>query len=83
MKATILLVTLAFGLSASADPQLTSWFTANSGKYARIYQSTANETAGTTSTTWSRGTGTQTNPVYADVNEVKYSSSWEIGRAHV
>lgn len=59
-----------------ADPQLTSWFTANSGKYARIYQSTANETAGTSSTTWSRGSGTQSSPTYADVNEVNYSANW-------
>ncbi len=61
---------------AHADPQLTSWFTANSGKYARIYQLTANETAGTPSTTWARGTGTQSNPTYADVSEVNYSASW-------
>ncbi len=61
---------------AHADPQLTSWFTANSGKYARVYQSTANETAGTTSTTWTRGTGTQSSPTYADVSEVNYSANW-------
>ena len=67
---------LVFAVNAQADPQLTSWFTANSGKYARIYQSTANETAGTTSTTWSRGSGTQSNPTYADVNEIAYSASW-------
>ncbi len=73
----ILLFSLASAFSTlCADPQLTSWFTANSGKYARIYQSTANETAQTTSTTWTRGTGTQTNPVYADVSEVSYSASW-------
>ena len=40
----ILLAFLASLSVAYADPQLTSWFTANSGKYARIYQSTANET---------------------------------------
>ena len=73
----LILFSLTIGLAvAKADPQLTSWFTANSGKYARIYQSTANETAGTTSTTWTRGSGTQTNPVYADVNEINYSTSW-------
>ncbi len=73
----LLFLSLAAGMTvAHADPQLTSWFTANSGKYARIYQSTANETAGTTSTTWSRGTGVQASPVYADVNEVNYSASW-------
>ncbi len=76
MKRTATLLSLAFAAAAHADPQLTSWFTANSGKYARIYESTANETAGTTSKTWSRGTVTQSNPVYADVNEISYSPSW-------
>ncbi len=76
MKARLLLVCLMSATAASADPQLTSWFTANSGKYARIYQTTANETAGTTSTTWSRGSGTQSNPVYADVSEVNSSANW-------
>ncbi len=83
MKLTSLLAQAAFAITAlataaHADPQLTSWFTVNSGKYARIYQSTANETTGptATSTTWSRGTGTQTNPAYADVNEINYSANW-------
>lgn len=62
--------------AALADPQLTSWYTADSGQYARIYQSTAAETAGTKSTTWSRGTGTQSNPTYATVSEISYSASW-------
>jgi len=73
----IILLAVSTGLTAAhADPQLTSWFTANSGQYARVYQSTAAETAGTKSTTWSRGTGTQTNPTYADVNEIASSASW-------
>lgn len=78
MKRLILLLLFIGHIPVKADPQLTSWFTANSGKYARIYQSTANETTGITasSTTWSRGSGTQTNPVYADVNEINYSASW-------
>ena len=64
--------------SALADPQLTSWFTGNSGQYARIYQSTADETLATRvkSATWSRGSGTQSSPVYADVNEIAYSAGW-------
>ncbi len=79
------ILSLSLGLFASlapahADPQQTSWFTADSGKYARIYQSTAAEptatSAGTKSTTWSRGQGTQTNPVYAGVSEVNSSASW-------
>ena len=70
-------LSLFIGLAvAKADPQLTSWFTAHSGKYARIYQSAANETAGTTVTTWSRGSGTQSNPAYATVSEVAYSTDW-------
>ena len=83
MKLTSLLTHAAFAMmalatAAHADPQLTSWFTANSGKYARIYQTAANEAMGptATSTTWSRGTGVQTNPAYADVNEINHSPSW-------
>ncbi len=78
MKRTLIFALLAALTPAHADPQLTSWFTANSGKYARIYQSTANETTGITAslTTWSRGTGTQTNPAYADINEINHSASW-------
>jgi len=77
MTRHLLLLTLVVGLTtAHADPQLTSWLQTDSTKYARIYQSTANETAGTKSTTWTRGTGTQTNPVYAGVSEVNYSTNW-------
>jgi YHYH protein len=58
--------------AAQADPLLTSWFTANSGKYARIYTSTANRTSGVSATTW---TG-QTLPTYAGVHEIDYSTNW-------
>ncbi len=67
---------LLLALRASADPQLSSWFTADSGQYARIFQTTANETAGSSSTTWSRGSGVQTNPTYAGVSEIVYSANW-------
>ena len=60
-----------------ADPMFTSWFTANSGKYARIYTSTANRTAGVTSNTWSSTMATgQTSPTYAGVHEIDYSTNW-------
>ena len=59
-----------------ADPQLTSWFTANSGKYARIYPTSSAQTSQTTSTTWSRGSGTQTYPAYAGVHEINYSANY-------
>jgi hypothetical protein len=62
--------------SLNANPRITSWFTENSGQYARIYETTAAETARTSSTTWTRGQGTQSSPTYADVSEVSYSANW-------
>jgi YHYH protein len=76
MKSPVALFILLSQVTAIANPQLTSWFTTNSGQYARIYATTAAETAGTKSATWSRGMGTQTQPVYADINEIKYSANW-------
>lgn len=76
MKTGLLFLLLATATLVHADPQLSAWYTADSGQYARIYQTTAAETAGTKSTTWSRGTGTQTNPTYATISEVSYSATW-------
>ena len=76
MTRLILLALAAAAHVAHADPQLTSWFTTNSGQYARIYASAADEAAGTKSTTWSRGTGVQSSPTYSDVTEINYSSNW-------
>jgi hypothetical protein len=59
-------------LGAQADPLITSWYTGNNGKYARIYTSLANRTNGVSTTTW---TG-QTSPAYAGVREVDYSANW-------
>ncbi len=72
MKSLISLLIFATATVLHADPQLTSWSTANSGKYARIYADTTARTNGSTSSTW---TG-QTSPVYAGVNEINSSSSW-------
>jgi hypothetical protein len=58
--------------SVHADPQLSSWFTAGSTKYARIYTSTANRAAGISTNTW---TG-QSLPTYAGVHEINYSPTW-------
>jgi hypothetical protein len=60
----------------STDPLVTSWFTTNSGRYARIYETSADQTSGTTKTTWSRGTVTQSSPAYSGVQEISYSASW-------
>ncbi len=76
MKTTsILILSLSAGL-CQADPQLSSWYTEDSGQYARLYQSTANETSRTVSKTWTRGTGTQTTPTYAGISKVVYSTNW-------
>jgi hypothetical protein len=56
----------------AADPRVDSWFTGNSGKYARIYTSTANRTTGISTTTW---TG-QTFPAYAGVQAIYSSPNW-------
>jgi len=66
----------ALCLPAAAEPQLTSWYTAQSGKYARIFTSKENEAAGITSTTWNRGQGTQASPTYSGVHEIHHDATW-------
>ena len=66
----------ALCLPAAAEPQLTSWYTAQSGKYARIFTSKENEATGATSTTWSRGQGNQTSPTYSGVHEIHHDANW-------
>jgi hypothetical protein len=70
------LLLLALAAAAHADPQLSSWYTADSGQYARIYQRAADETAGTVSKTWSRGSGVQSTPTYAGLSKIVYSTNW-------
>jgi hypothetical protein len=62
--------------TAQADPQITSWFTAYSGKYARIYTNDAAKAAGAAVTTWTNGTLIQSPPAYDGVQAVYYSSNW-------
>jgi hypothetical protein len=82
MKPTpFIIFSLLVAANAFADPQLTSWFTEDSGQYARIYQSAAAENAGTVSKTWSRGTGVQNLPTYAGVSKIVYSTNWVYIRA--
>jgi hypothetical protein len=67
---------VVFNAAVHADPQLSSWFTATSDQFARIYTTTAAETSQSSVTTWSRGTTTQSTPVYSGVHEVSYSNDW-------
>lgn len=84
MKATPLAIALLLTCTATtvvqADPQLSSWYTANSSKYARIVETDGELSAGTTKTTWTRTSGpnttTQALPVYAGPQQIDYSSSW-------
>ncbi len=78
MKTRIALLTILLAgiVSLEADPRFASWFTDHSGAYARIYETVADETAGNSVTTWSRGQGVQSLPTYAGVNEVSYTDDW-------
>lgn len=71
-----LLVTLGCSFHIQADPQISSWYTEKSGRYAKIFESTADESAGSYVTTWSRGQTDQTLPVYAGIQEVAHSDNW-------
>ena len=62
--------------SLRADPQLTSWYIARSGTYARIYETAAAQSAGTPVTTWSYNTSIQSLPAYSGVQEVDSSANW-------
>ncbi|MEM7145122.1 MAG: sulfatase-like hydrolase/transferase [Verrucomicrobiota bacterium] len=62
--------------TTQAEPRLYSWFTDKSGQYARIYPTTAAETAGNSVTTWNRGDGVQTSPTYAGIHEISHTTNW-------
>ncbi len=70
-----LLALLLLATPLFAEPIINSWFTDLSGRYARIYETTADEAAGNAVTTWSRGQGTQALPTYAGVHEITYTDT--------
>lgn len=67
---------LALASASAADPQLESWQTANTRRYARIYETDATRLAGAAVTTWTRGATAQTTPSYAGVIQVSSSANW-------
>lgn len=67
---------LAFACTALAAPQDTSWLTTYATKYARIYTSDGNKTAGTSVAIWNNGSQAQTSPAYCGVQEISYSATW-------
>jgi arylsulfatase A-like enzyme len=58
------------------DALLHSWFTDHTARYARIYPTTTDMLNGTSTITWSRGSGVQASPTYAGVHQVDYSANW-------
>jgi hypothetical protein len=58
------------------EPQIDSWLTAESGKYARIFETTTDRQSGHAVTTWSRGAGAQELPAYNGVQEIDSSADW-------
>ena len=67
---------LTLTLARAADPQLESWQTGSSRRYARLYETDAAKSVGTAVTTWSRGQGVQSTPSYAGVIQVSSSANW-------
>ncbi|WP_435892582.1 sulfatase-like hydrolase/transferase [Oceaniferula spumae] len=60
----------------SAGPISSSWFTDFSGQYARVYPTTAEESAGVARTTWDHPTGNdQLAPTYAGVSEISTTAT--------
>ncbi len=55
------------------DPQLSSWFTEYSGRYASLYP---DKYATEPVTTWSHGQGNQLQPAYAGVTDIRYDANW-------
>ncbi len=78
----LLLCALAARAFAQAtDPRITSWLTANSAKYARVYETTSDKTSGNAVSTWPRsgltnGGGGQATAAYSDIQRVAYSINY-------
>ena len=75
---TILAIVFSTALCASvfADPQITSWFTADSGQFAQIYRTDADKFSGHAETTWSNGRQNQWQPAFNGVQEIRSSTNW-------
>lgn len=70
------LLLCAFKTVAATDPQISSWFTVDSGKFAQIYRNDADKFSGQTETTWSNGRIAQAQPAFCGVQEILSSSNW-------
>jgi len=71
-----ILIFIAFKAYADGDPQVSSWFTMDSGNFAQIYRNDAAKQSGMTETTWSNGRNSQSQPAYCGIQEVLSSANW-------
>jgi hypothetical protein len=69
-------IALSIATHLFAEPQLSSWNIGDSGRYARLFETSADEASLAWVTTWSNGQGIQSSPTYAGVHEVAYSDDW-------
>src|SRR5689334_2458417 len=76
LKRFIISALISLASHVHADPQIDSWFTTDSGKYARLYLTDADKSSGNAVSTWSRGSISQTIPAYCGVYFVGYSTGW-------
>src|SRR5947209_3557065 len=76
LKRLFISAVIALASQVHADPQIDSWFTTYSGKYARVYLTDSDKSSGNAVSTWSRGSISQTIPAYCGIYFVGYSTSW-------
>lgn len=67
---------MALVAGAQADPQITSWFTQDSGQYAQIYRTDGDKFSGKAQTTWGNGRLNQAQPAFNGVQEIVSSANW-------
>jgi hypothetical protein len=63
------------------DPRITSWVTASSAKYARVYETASDKSSGNAVSTWPRsgltnGGGGQATSAYSEIQRVAYSTNY-------
>src|SRR5205085_7732830 len=66
----------AMQMHVCADPQITSWFTMNSDKPARIFRNDFAKNSNQAVPTWSNGRNAQAQPAFCGVQEILSSSNW-------
>src|SRR5258706_15933956 len=76
MNYRLIFLISALATPAFADSQLTSWFTSESTKYARVL--TITDTSSTGRVTW---TG-QNSPAYAGIQEIAYDANYIYVRSY-